>query len=431
MSKISSSTNPTHFLSHLKTRELIHDVTPSLESYLQSSFEKKEVPKVYAGFDPSADSLHVGNLLPAMMLRRAQILGLQPIVLLGGATGLIGDPSGKKEERNLLNQNIVAENLEKIKTQLAGLVDFSPGKYQAKFANNYDWFKNFNYLDFLRDVGKHITVNYMTAKDSVKIRMETGISYAEFCYMLVQGYDFLHLFEKENCRIQIGGSDQWGNITTGIELIRRKHQAEGHALSSPLLTDSAGNKLGKSEKGATYLNPKFTTPFQFFQYWLNLTDLDAPKVLRYLSLFTDEHINALEMEMRASPEKRVPQKALALEMTELIHGKQTALGIESASKVLFSKDAASLTSLTKEGLEMLAQEVPSSKFSTAMGILDLLVQINLCKSKGEARRHLSAGAITVNRAKISDENYTVDKKDFPHGFALIGLGKSNLHLVLL
>src|SRR3989338_1044438 len=256
---IEPSDNPAAFLSHLKERNLIQDETPGLLSYLKDCHAKGKVPSIYAGFDPSAPSLQAGNLVAALMLRRAQLCGIRPIVLLGGATGLIGDPAFKKAERTLLDKGTADANLEKIKRQLARLIDASPGKQQMKFVNNYDWFKSFGFIEFLRNVGKHMTINYMIAKDSVKLRMETGISYAEFGYMLIQGYDFLHLFENEDCAIQVGGSDQWGNMTTGIELVRRKHGAEAHAVSAPLLTDSAGNKLGKTEGGAIYLDPTMTS----------------------------------------------------------------------------------------------------------------------------------------------------------------------------
>ncbi|HEY8280086.1 MAG TPA: tyrosine--tRNA ligase, partial [Bdellovibrionota bacterium] len=375
--------------------------------------------------------LQVGNLMQAMMLRRAQLHGVQPLVLLGGATGLIGDPSGKKEERNLLDEKIAHGNLEKQKAQLANLIDFSKGKFQAKFVNNYDWFKDFRFLDFLRDVGKHLTVNYMIAKDSVKIRMETGISYAEFGYMLVQGYDFLHLFEHEKCAFQMGGSDQWGNITTGLELIRRKLSKEAHALSTPLLTDAAGNKLGKTEKGAIYLDPELTSPFKFYQFWLGQADADAPKLLRFLTILKDEYIEDLERQMTQDPASRAIQKVLAHELTRLVHGEEAALASENASRVLFSKDAKVLDSLSAKGLELLAKEVPSTKMNDDCGILDLLVLTKLCSSKGEARRDLKAGAITMNREKVTDENLVVSSASFgSHKVILFGKGKSNLHLIL-
>jgi len=423
--------NPLSFFEHLQRRGLIQDHTPALVEYLKSCHTAGVVPKVYIGFDPSGESLQVGNMLAAMMLRRAQLHGLQPIILLGGATGLIGDPSGKKEERNLLDKSVAAGNLEKIKAQLANLIDTSPGPYQAKIVNNHDWFENFRFLDFLRDVGKFMTINYMLAKDSVKIRMETGISYAEFGYMLVQGYDFLHLFEKEDCRIQMGGSDQWGNMTTGLELIRRKHGKEAYALSAPLLTDAAGNKLGKTEKGATYLDAKLTSPFRFYQFWLQQADADAPKLLRALTLLKDEYIATLEEQMLSQPEARPAQRVLAHEVTRLVHGEASALAAENASRVLFSKDAKMLDSLSEQGLELLAQEVPSSRFSAETGLIDLLVQTGLCSSKGEARRHLKSGAVAVNREKVTDEAAKVNVETFgSRRMILLGVGKSNLHLLL-
>lgn len=428
---LKTNENPTSFLEHLKKRGLMQDHTPHLEEYLKSCHTSGKVPRAYIGFDPSAESLQVGNLMQAMMLRRAQLHGIQPVVLLGGATGLIGDPSGKKEERNLLDQKIAHGNLEKQKAQLAKLIDFSPGKFQGKFVNNYDWFKDFRFLDFLREVGKLLTVNYMIAKDSVKIRMETGISYAEFGYMLVQGYDFLHLFEHEDCAIQMGGSDQWGNVTTGLELIRRKHGKEGHALSTPLLTDSAGNKLGKTEKGAIYLDPALTSPFRFYQFWLGQADSDAPKLLRFLTLFKDEYIEDLEKQMSDDPGGRAAQKVLAHELTRLVHGEPAALASENASRVLFSKDPNVLDSLSAEGLALLAEEVPSTRLSNHCGILDLLVLTKLCASKSEARRHLKSGAVALNRQKVTDENLVVNAASFgQHKVLLLGVGKSNLHLVL-
>jgi tyrosyl-tRNA synthetase len=423
--------NPLSFFEHLQRRGLVQDHTPALVEYLKECPANGTVPKVYAGFDPSAESLQVGNLMSAMLLRRAQMHGVQPVILLGGATGLIGDPSGKKEERSLQDKKVVESNLAKIKAQLASVIDISPGPFQAKFVNNHDWFENFRFLDFLRDVGKHITVNYMLAKDSVKIRLETGISYAEFGYMLIQGYDFLHLFEKEDCRIQVGGSDQWGNMTTGLELVRRKHGKEAFALSAPLMTDGAGNKLGKSEKGAIYLDPKLTSPFRFYQFWLGQADADAPKFLRYLTLLRDEYIESLEVQTKAHPEVRAAQKILAHELTRLVHGESAALASENASRVLFSKDVKMLDALSPQGLELLAGEVPSTRFTESSGILDLLVQTGLCASKGEAKRHVKSGAVTINREKVTDEGMKVSAETFgERKLVLLGLGKSNLHLLL-
>jgi tyrosyl-tRNA synthetase len=429
---LSANPNPISFFEHLQKRGLIQDFTPNLPDYLKNCEATGMVPRAYCGFDPSAPSLQVGNLMPAMLLRRAQLNGVQPVILVGGATGLIGDPSGKKEERTLQDKDVTASNLEKIRTQLSKLIDLTPGRYQAKIVNNHDWFKDFRYLDFLREVGRHITVNYMTAKDSVKIRMETGISYAEFGYMLIQGYDFLHLFEHEECRIQLGGSDQWGNMTTGLELIRRKHGKEGYALSNPLLTDSAGNKLGKSVGGAIYLDPAMTSPYKFYQFWLGQADADVPKILRFLTLLSDSYIEEIENQMKANPEARAAQKVLAHELTRMIHGEPAALASENASRVLFSKDAKTLDTLSPQGLELLAQEVPSTRFSgEEEALLDVLVRTSLCPSKSDARRQIKGNAVTVNRAKVTDENMKVDNGTFgDRRVILLGVGKSNLHLLL-
>lgn len=424
---------PGEFLPMLRARGLVHDETPKAEEYLKSSQEKGEVPKAYAGFDPSAPSLQVGNLVPVLLLRRAQLYGIQPLVLIGGATGMIGDPSGKKAERNLLEVETIRENEARFVKQLSKFVDLAPGKFQAQLVNNYEWFKDFGFLDFLRNVGKHISVNYMLAKDSVKLRMDTGISYAEFGYMLVQGYDFLHLFEKFGCRMQLGGSDQWGNITTGMELIRRKHQEEAYAISTPLLTDSAGNKLGKSEGGAVFIDPNLTTPYQFHQYWINQADADVLRILRTLTLLSDEYIDELQTDVQERPEQRKAQNVLAHDLTSLVHGEEAALAAERAAKVLFSKKPESLDLIDAKTLEFLEAEVPSSDFSDSdsLEITELLVRTGLVKSKGEARRHIKGNAVSINREKVQDEKLVVRKEQFAErGFILVGLGKSKLHLIV-
>lgn len=430
---IQPQNKPDAFFAHLEARGLVHDHTPQAKEYLRECAKKGETPKVYVGFDPSFESLQVGNLQSVLLLRRAQLFGLQPIILLGGATGLIGDPSGKKEERSLIDKSLAEANLKKIRAQIEHFVDTkaSAGKTKAVVANNYDWFADFGFLDFLRDVGKHITVNYMTAKDSVKIRMETGISYAEFGYMLIQGYDYLHLFEAHGCRLQMGGSDQWGNITTGMELIRRKHSTDAHAISSPLLTDAAGNKFGKSEKGAIYLDAKFTSPFQFYQFWLGQADADVPKLLKALTLLSDERIHELEQKIQTKPEAREAQQALAQELTDMVHGKEAAQAASKATKVIFSKDPKALDAVDAATLKFLAHEVPSTKLEAKeVNLLDLLVQTGLCKSKGEAKRHLQSGAVTINREKAA-EGATVTSASFQgRAFLLLGIGKSNLHIVL-
>lgn len=432
MNRLGQNTNPVSYYDHSLARGLIHNETPNVRAYLQTCHDKREIPVVYCGFDPSAESLQIGNLQSALMLRRAQIHGVKPIVLLGGATGLVGDPSGKKAERTLMDKDRAEANLAAQKAQLAKYIDADKGNYQAIFANNHDWFRDFHFLDFLRDVGKHITINYMIAKESVKQRMETGISYTEFAYMLVQGYDFLHLFEKYGCRMQVGGSDQWGNMTTGIELIRRKHSAEVHCFSAPLLTDAAGNKLGKTESGAIYLNRTMTSPYQFYQFCLNVADADVPNLLKRMTLLDDETVDTLINQCQTAPEKREAQKALALHLTELVHSIGDAEAARDASQVLFSKDASVLTDLKQETINMLESEVPSSRFTHAsVGLLDLLVETGLCKSKGEARRHVKGNAVSIDRVKVHDENHTVDSSAFASkSYFLLGLGKNKLHLVI-
>ncbi len=390
------------------------------------------MPSAYIGLDPSASSLQVGNLMALLLLRRAQLCGVRPVILFGGATGLIGDPAGKKQERVLLDKNIVLKNLESMKKQVALLIDCDKGSYKAKFVNNYDWFHNLGYIDFLRTIGKHITINYMLAKDSVKLRMDTGISYAEFGYMLIQGYDFLYLYKEENCFLQLGGSDQWGNMTIGIELIRRRYRAEAHAISAPLLTDGAGNKLGKTEDGAIFLDPSLTSPYQFYQYWIQQADADVLKLLRSLTLLDDTSL--AELEASKNPEERLAQKTLAQELTSMVHGKDAALSAKSAAKVLFSKNPDALNSLDVRGLEFLSREVPSSEFHARenVSLLDLLVRTGLAKSKGEARRSILGNGVSINRIKIQDEKYSITKEEFKkYPFLLLGVGKTKLHLVLM
>jgi tyrosyl-tRNA synthetase len=422
-----------NFFTHIEQRGLTHNWTPNVSAYLSECQKNSIVPKAYCGFDPSGRSLQVGNLMAILLLKRAQQNGVKPLALLGGATGLIGDPSGKKAERTLLDKNQAEENLERIKNQIGHFIDMSPGKFQGQFVNNYDWFKNFNFIEFLRDVGKHITINYMIAKDSVKLRMETGISYAEFGYMLMQGYDFLHLYETHGCLIQLGGSDQWGNITTGIELIRRKHSVEAHAVSSPLLVDSAGNKLGKTEGGAIYLDAEMTSPFQFFQYWLQKPDNEVLGIMNALTLMSEDEIKESKYKIDNAPEKREAQKILARALTQMVHGENIAKSVEEASGFLFSKDETSMQNLTDQGLSTLAKEVPSTYIDSLNGvnILDLLVNSKLCQSKGDGRRSIQGGAISINREKITDEKIQLSDEYFKNRkFVLLGMGKNKLHLIV-
>lgn len=422
-----------NFFTHIEQRGLTHNWTPNISAYLSECQKSSIVPKAYCGFDPSGRSLQVGNLMAILLLKRAQQNGVKPLALLGGATGLIGDPSGKKAERTLLDKNQAEENLERIKNQIGHFIDMSPGKFQGQFVNNYDWFKNFNFIEFLRDVGKHITINYMIAKDSVKLRMETGISYAEFGYMLMQGYDFLHLYETHGCLIQLGGSDQWGNITTGIEIIRRKHSVEAHAVSSPLLVDSAGNKLGKTEGGAIYLDAEMTSPFQFFQYWFQKPDNEILGIMNALTLMSEDEIKESKYKIENAPEKREAQKVLAHTLTQMVHGENIAKSVEEASGFLFSKDETNMQNLTDQGLSTLAKEVPSTFIDSLNGvnILDLLVNSKLCQSKGDGRRSIQGGAISINREKITDEKIQLSDEYFKNRkFVLLGMGKNKLHLIV-
>lgn len=430
---IQQSFKPVDFYSQLKSQNLIHDETPHLLEYLKQQAKKSSIPTAYAGYDPTASSLQVGNLVPTLVLRRAQLSGVRPIALLGGGTGLIGDPSGKKSERSLLEKEELIENLENVKKQLSELVDTSPGKYSLKFLNNYDWIKDFSYIDFLRDIGKHITLNYMLAKDSIKSRMDSGISYAEFGYMLIQAYDFYYLYKTENCTIQLGGSDQWGNMTAGIEIIRRKTQGEAHALSTPLLTDASGNKLGKTEEGSIFIDPKQTSPYSFYQYWLNQADSSVFTILSSLTILSEAYLKELEKSMAEKPEEREAQKTLARELTSMIHGKESTAAVESVSKVLFSRKPESLNLVDKKTLSLLKAEVPSSCFSNATdrSLAEVLSETKLCNSKGDARRQISAGAISINYVKVSDPTLLLSKESFQgKAFLLLGRGKKQLHLLL-
>ncbi len=349
-------------------------------------------------------------------------------------SGKILADSGEGYKRKGTMVKTVVHMLEAIAAMNVKFVDLDPGKYQAKLVNNYEWFETFGFLDFLRNVGKHVSVNYMLAKDSVRLRMDTGISYAEFGYMLVQGYDFLHLFESHGCRMQLGGSDQWGNITTGMELVRRKHQEDAHAVSTPLLTDAAGNKLGKSEGGAVFIDSNLTTPYQFHQYWINQADEDVLRILRTLTLLSDEYIAELELDVAEQPEQRRAQNVLAHDLTAMVHGEEAAMAVERAAKVLFSKNPESLDLIDAKTLEFLQAEVSSSEFaeSDSIEITNLLVRTGLVKSKGEARRHIKGNAVSINREKVQDERLVVRKEQFANrGFILVGLGKSKLHLIVM
>ncbi len=422
----------TDFITELRWRGMIHDVTPKTEAQLS-----KEMTAAYIGFDPTADSLHLGNLVTIMLLKHFQLAGHKPYVLIGGATGMIGDPSGKSQERNLLSEEALKYNQECIKKQLAQFLDFENGNNAAVMVNNFDWFKGIGFLDFLRDVGKHISVNYMMAKDSVKTRLETGISFTEFSYQLLQGYDFYHLYAQEGVKLQMGGSDQWGNITTGTELIRRKASGEAYALTTPLLTKSDGAKFGKSEGGNIWLDAEKTSPYKFYQFLLNSTDEDAHKLIRVFTLLSKDEIETLEKEHEATPHLRILQKAIAKELTIRVHSEEDYNMAIKASQILFGKSTTEdLVTLDEATLLSVFEGVPQVDISTAdlkscndiTTFLSETTQGVIFKSKGEARRMLQAGGVGINKEKVTaDQN--IDFKLLQEKYLLVQKGKKNYFLV--
>jgi tyrosyl-tRNA synthetase len=410
---------------------MIHDITPGTEEQIE-----KEMSVAYVGFDPSSDSLHIGNLVSIMMLKHFQLTGNKPIVLIGGATGMIGDPSGKSEERNLLDEKVLRHNQECQKKQLLKFLDFDCGANSAELVNNYDWMKEFSFLGFLRDVGKHLTVNYMMAKDSVKSRLETGISFTEFSYQLVQGYDFLFLNENYNCKLQMGGSDQWGNITTGTELIRRKTGKEVYALTCPLVTKADGGKFGKTETGNVWLDPKKTSPYKFYQFWLNCSDEDAVKYIRLFTLLTKNEITELEEQHNEAPHSRVLQKALAKDITIRVHSEEDYNTALEASAILFGKGTTeTLKNLSEDILLSVFEGVPQCEVSLTevtegINIVDFLAdKTNIFNSKGEARRMLKDGGVSINKEKVKDTFIITEKDLLNNKYILVQRGKKNYYLI--
>ena len=418
------------FISELKWRGMLHDMTPGLEELLA-----KGNATGYVGFDPTADSLHIGNLVPVMMLVHWQRCGHNPIALVGGATGMVGDPSGKTAERQLLDVERIQHNLACQKAQLEQFLDFD-GAHAARVVNNADWFKDFRFLDFIRDVGKHITVNYMTSKDSVKKRLETGMSFTEFSYQLVQGYDFYHLWKNENCMVQFGGSDQWGNITTGTELIRRMGSGQAFAVTAPLITKADGSKFGKSEGGNVWIDKSKTSAYKFYQYWINAADEDVSKYIRIFTLKSQEEIESLEAEHAQDPGRRILQKALAEDITKRIHSEADLETAIAASALLFGKTS-------KEAIEALPEAeflsvfegVPQAilgvdQVQSGLPIIDFLSEhTGFLASKGEARRALKENSISINKVKVN-ENTTVTGEDLISGkHILVQRGKKNYFLV--
>jgi tyrosyl-tRNA synthetase len=421
-----------NIIAELQWRGMVQDIMPGTEVQLL-----KEMTTVYIGFDPTADSLHIGSLVPILLLLHLQKAGHKPIALVGGATGMVGDPSGKSEERNLLSEEILQQNVAGIKAQLEKYLDFDAVKPNvAEMANNYDWFKEVNFLSFIRDIGKHITVNYMMAKDSVKNRLagEAGMSFTEFSYQLIQGYDYLWLYQNKNCKLQMGGSDQWGNIVTGTELIRRKTGGEAFAFTCPLIKKADGGKFGKSEKGNVWLDAAKTTPYQFYQFWLNAADSDAEEWIKIFTFLDQNEIAALITAHAKDPSQRILQKRLAQEVTIFIHGiDEYEKAVETTQK-LFADMSAPAESLSENDLEsiegIIKHDYELSKINAGADILNLLTETTIFKSKGEAKKMIQNGGVSINRVKLDNQQHVVSDSDLLHKkFILIQVGKKNYYLV--
>ncbi|MCX2718216.1 tyrosine--tRNA ligase [Lentiprolixibacter aurantiacus] len=427
-----------NFVQELKWRGMLHDVMPGTEEHLLSGMQS-----AYVGIDPTADSLHIGHLVGVMMLRHFQLAGHKPIALIGGATGMIGDPSGKSQERNLLDETTLRMNQEAIKQQLSRFLDFdSETDNGALLVNNYDWMKGFSFLDFIRDVGKHITVNYMMAKDSVKKRLSAdakeGMSFTEFTYQLVQGYDFLYLFENLGCTLQMGGSDQWGNITTGTELIRRIGGGKGYALTCPLITKADGTKFGKTESGNIWLDAHRTSPYKFYQYWLNTSDEDAEKYIKIFTFLNREEIENLIQQHKEAPHLRALQRKLAEEVTVAVHSEEDLQKAVKASDILFGKSTSEdLKYLDEDTFLEVFDGVPQARIARAEVVsgLDMIgalaAKTGFLKSNGEARRELKQQSISVNKEKVS-EDYALEEKDLINDkYILLQRGKKNYYVLIV
>ena len=422
---------PSNFIEELRWRGMIHDIMPGTEKALND-----KISSGYIGFDPTADSLHVGHLVQIMTLVHFQLAGHKPYALVGGATGMVGDPSGKSKERNLLNAETLNHNVACVKQQLEKFLRFGNDANAAEMVNNYDWFKDFSFLDFIRDVGKHISINYMLSKDSVKSRLETGLSFTEFSYQLVQGYDFYYLNEHKNCILQLGGSDQWGNIVTGTELIRRKSGKEAYAVTTPLITKADGTKFGKTEGGSVWLDPLKTTPYQFYQFWLNASDLDAANYIRIFTLKSKNEIDNIIVLHEEAPHLRLLQKELAEDITLRVHGKEDLENAIIASNILFGKStSADLMGLNEQDFLSIFEGVPqvtiiASDLNNGLTIVDALSsKSGFLSSNGEARRELKANAISVNKEKVNEE-FVLSNKDLIQGkFILIGKGKKTNYIL--
>lgn len=426
-----------NFIQELQWRGMIHDIMPGTEEQIE-----KELTAAYVGIDPTADSLHIGHLVSVMMLKHFQNAGHKPIALIGGATGMIGDPSGKSQERNLLDEQTLRHNQNCLQQQLAKFLDFDsdiPNK--AVLVNNYDWMKSFSFLEFIRDIGKHITVNYMMSKDSVKKRLgentKQGLSFTEFTYQLVQGYDFLYLYKNHNCKLQMGGSDQWGNITTGTELVRRKEAGEAFALTCPLITKADGSKFGKTESGNVWLDPERTSPYTFYQFWVNVSDEDAAKYIKIFTMLGQDEINSLVAEHAEAPHLRLLQKRLAQEITCMVHGEDEYNLAQEATQILFGKGTTeSLASLPKQTFLAVFDGVPRfsvsrQKLTEGIPILDLFaLETSIFSSKGEARKMIQGGGVSINKSKVESFEIAIDDSYLLNNtYILIQRGKKNNYII--
>lgn len=414
---------------------MVHDVMPGTEEQLQ-----KELTSGYIGFDPTADSLHIGNLVQIMTLVHFQRCGHKPVALVGGATGMVGDPSGKSAERNLLSEEVLRHNEGCIKRQLGKFLDFSSHSHGAELVNNYDWFKDFNFLDFIREVGKHITVNYMMSKDSVQNRLESGLSFTEFTYQLVQGYDFFWLYKNKNCKLQMGGSDQWGNIVTGTELIRRKVNGEAFALTTPLIKKADGTKFGKTEQGNVWLDPHKTSPYRFYQYWLNVSDEDAATFIKIFTELPKEEIDSLISAHQKTPHIRLLQQELSKQIMTRVHSMEDHKAAFKASQILFGNSVTEdLVGLNEETLLAVFEGVPQaviqrSVLESANNVTDLLSELTsgvIFPSKGEARRMIQGGGVSINKTKIEDPQQKPDFQLLQNRYLLVQKGKKNYYLITI
>jgi tyrosyl-tRNA synthetase len=421
-----------NFIEELRWRGMLHDMMPGTEEQLS-----KEMTAAYIGFDPTAASLHIGNLATIMLLKHLQLCGHKPFALVGGATGMIGDPSGKAAEREFLSEETLRFNQNSIKKQLEKFLDFDSGETSAEMVNNYDWFKDFSFLGFLREAGKHLSVNYMMSKDSVKKRLETGISFTEFSYQLLQGYDFYWLYKNKNVRLQMGGSDQWGNITTGTEIIRRKEggseeiEHRAFALTTPLVTKADGTKFGKSESGNVWLDPEMTTPYQFYQFWLNTADVECPRLLRVFSLYDQAEIETLEAQHAEAPHLRMMQKALAKDVTSRVHSEKDFEIVKQASELLFDKNVIETFAQVENAV------IEALDYSACANVTDLLAILALdsagepviFKSKGDTRKAIQANAVSINKVKITDPNKALDFVLLRDKYLIVNFGKQKVYIL--